>query len=356
MWYLTFTEWAVKAGYVPCDGDPCWFLHSTEKKMIIIYVDDMILAAENQTLLQEMGQSLLAKFQSRIMGAPTYFLGMNMVYKKEKGEVILRQHTYIEAIVEKYGLTTLLPRKLPMVHGLALVKSEQSTSEHFDEYGSLIGALLFLAVCTRPDIAFAVGVLSKFVSRPTKEHWEAAINVVAYLKGTKMNGIKLGENVDNELFAYADSDWAGDIEDRISVSGGMMFWGDSIISWFSRKQSMVCLSTAEAETHALVDVGKEVIYVQNLVAEILKFFDMGELQVPIVYTDNQPAIDAVLGGKGRTKHYDIRVKFLAKNVVDKVFVIFKVDSRDNKADLLTKVLRGIRFRLLAGEVMCGGTN
>jgi len=72
MWYLTFTEWAVGAGYSPCDGDPCWFVHSTKRQMIIIYVDDMLLAAENRVLLQEMSQSLLARFQSRIMGIPTY--------------------------------------------------------------------------------------------------------------------------------------------------------------------------------------------------------------------------------------------------------------------------------------------
>ena len=113
---------------------------------------------------------------------------------------------------------------------------------------------------------------------------------------------------------------------------------------------MVCLSTAEAETHALVDVGKELIYVKQLINEMLVFFGMGWPQVPVIFTDNQPAIDAVFGGKGRTKHYDIRIKFLAQRVADRVFSISKVDTRDNKADLLTKALRGIWFRMLTDAV------
>ena len=169
---------------------------------------------------------------------------------------------------------------------------------------------------------FCCGSAIEIYSRPAKDHWEAAVDVVAYLKGTRAKGIKLGKGTGTQIIAYADSDWAGDIEDRISVSGGIIFWGDSIVSWFSRKQSMVCLSTAEAETHALVDVGKELIYVKQLISEMLVFFGMGWTQIPVVFTDNQPAIDAVFGGKGRTKHYDIRIKFWQKELLIK-FLVFQ---------------------------------
>jgi hypothetical protein len=280
-------------------------VHGEKPQMIIIYVDDMLLAAENEHLLGDMCQALGTRFKSRMMGVPTYFLGMNVCYDREKGLVQLSQQTYIEAIVEKFGFGELLPRSLPMGHGLVLERIMPNNDNKVGKFGSLIGALLFLAVCTRPDISFSVEVLSRFVSCSTSEHWNAAVEIVRYLKGMKNKGIVLGRIGGLGVFGYADSDWAGDAIDRISISGGLVFWGASLISWFSRKQNMVRLSTAEAETHALVDLFKEVAYIRKLVKDVAEFFGGGELVTSVCYSDNQPAIDAVLGGRGRTKHYDI---------------------------------------------------
>jgi hypothetical protein len=109
-------------------------------------------------------------------------------------------------------------------------------------------------------VAFAVGLLTRFVSKPSVEHWNAAENVLLYLKGTKDRGILLGGKTNKrDINGYADSDWASDSDDIISVSGGVVFWGASILTWFSRKQSMISLSTAEAESHALLDVSKDII-------------------------------------------------------------------------------------------------
>jgi hypothetical protein len=313
--------------------------------MMIIYVDDLLMTAESPVLMGEMCELLTSRFKSRVMGVPSYFLGMNIVYQKENGYVKLYQQTYIEAIVKKYGLETIMPKSLPMEPGKILMKSQTEVSQQFSQYGSLIGALLFLAVCSRPDISFAVGVLSKFVSNPTKEHWQSAVNLVSYLKGTKTKGIVLGTSL-GDLVGYADSDWGSDVDDRMSVSGGIVFWGSSIITWHSRKQSMVSLSTAEAESHALVDVSKEVINVQRIVGEITNFFGLRQIAVPTIYTDNQPAIDSVLHGRGRTKHYDLRIKFLAQGIESGLFSIKKVASNDNIADMLTKALRNARFRMM----------
>ena len=103
----------------------------------------------------------------------------------------------------------------------------------------------------------------------------------------------------------------------------LFFWGESVISWFSRKQ-MVSLSTAEAETHALVDVAKELMYAQELVHSFIEFMWDGEGDMATLYTDNQPAIDAIINGKGRTKHYHLKIMFLAKGVSDGAFSITKV--------------------------------
>jgi hypothetical protein len=188
MWHQTFATWAISVGFGQSDHDQCLFMHSNKQQMLILYVDDLLLAAENEQLLGEMCELLNGKFQSRVMGTPNYFLGMNIKYNQQERLVLITQQTYIEAIVQKYGFETLLPRTLPMVPGAVLECADDETiilenTEMCQNFGSLVGALLYLAVCTRPDISFSVGILSKFVSKPGKAHWDAAINLLGYLKG-----------------------------------------------------------------------------------------------------------------------------------------------------------------------------
>jgi hypothetical protein len=356
MWHKTFTDWVKQIGYKPSEHDSCWFIHKDKPQMILIYVDDMLLAAKDDVLLDEMYRSLNEKFKSRLIGVPTYFLGMNVYYDADKGLVQMSQKTYIEAIVEKFNFGELLPRTLPMGHGLILTPGIKNDESNIEKYGSLIGALLFLAVSTRPDIAFPVGVLSRFVSCSNQSHWDAAVDIIRYLKGTKTKGIILGKLWNKEVTGYADSDWASDVNDRISISGGMVFWGDSLISWFSRKQNMVCLSTAEAETHALVDLVKEITYVRRLIKDIANIFQDKELVTSICYSDNQPAIDAILGGKGRTKYYDLRIKYLAAQIGHNEIAIEKISTADNLADALTKPLRTTRFRMLMAAIISNSAN
>jgi hypothetical protein len=131
--------------------------------------------------------------------------------------VLLSQQTYIEAVVQKYGLESILPRTLPMEPGMVLASAGELDEFWCPDYGSLVGALLFLAVCTRPDISFAVGALAKFVSKPQKQHWEAALSLVGYLKGTSDLGVVLGKIGKGQICGYADLDWGNDVEDRKSV-------------------------------------------------------------------------------------------------------------------------------------------
>jgi hypothetical protein len=356
MWHQTFAAWAKTVGFKQSEQDPCLFLHSEGNKMLVIYVDDMLLAAKDVRLLKDLCLLVEGRFKSRILGEPKYFLGMNVHYGREQKVVVLSQQTYIGAIIDRYGLRTVLPRTLPMDPGMMMAGAITTENNWYPEYGSLVGALLFLAVCTRPDISFAVGILSKFVSRPQKQHWDAAVNLVGYLRGTPDVGVALGKIGDGMLCGYADSDWGNDVEDRKSVSGGIVYWGSSVVSWRSKKQNMVSLSTAEAESHALVDVAKELVVVGRVLKEIQDFCGVNVGVVPVIYTDNQPAMDAILHGKGRTKHYDLRIKYLAFGISEGLFEIEKVSSRDNVADVFTKVLRATRFRWLVGAVVCGVRN
>jgi hypothetical protein len=144
---------------------------------------------------------------------------------------------------------------------------------------------------------------------------------------------------------FSDSDWAANIDDRTSISGGIVRWGYSPILWFSRKQRMICTSTAEAETHAIIETTKGVNHVAEMIREMVTFMgNFSDIKTPIVYSDNQPAIDAILNGKGRTKHYDIKIKFINQQVENKNVILMKVSTEDNTSDIFTKPLRSTKFK------------
>jgi hypothetical protein len=255
----------------------------------------------------------------------------------------LSQRTYIAASIEKYEMHGILPRTLPMAPGAVFTKDQQVLiSDH--PFSSLVGALLFISSCTRPDITYSVNIMSKFLAKPADVHWRAAKEILSYLNGTKDMGIRLGKSGMDLLEGFADSDWASNIDDRTSISGGFIRWGTSPIHWYSRKQRMICTSTAETETHAMVEASKSITHIAAMVEEVSKFFHKeSAVKIPTVYSDNQPAIDAMLNGKGRTKHYDIRVKYLNQLLKENMIRILKIGTEDNIADMMTKALRSSKF-------------
>ena len=155
-----------------------------------------------------------------------------------------------------------------------------------------------------------------------------------------------------QLVGYADADWANDLDDRKSVSGGTLFWGNSVIMWFSRKQHMVCTSTAEAEIHAILEMVHTIGKAAAILGELLlNVFGETVGRLPFILNDNQPGLDAIKSRKGRTKHYDIKVKFIAEGIERGDFAVHKVSSWENIADAFTKPLRSVRFRALTGTFM-----
>ena len=171
-------------------------------------------------------------------------------------------------------------------------------------YQSIVGSLLYAAIATRPDIAQAVGVVSKFCANPTQSHFTAAKRILRYLKGTVSLGLSYKKCADGILTGYSDADWAGDVDDRHSTSGNVFSLARGAVSWLSKKQATVALSTAEAEYVALSTATQEAIWLRRLLT------DVGEpLEEPIViHEDNQGAIAMAKNpvGHARTKHIDIR--------------------------------------------------
>jgi hypothetical protein len=351
-WNETFAKWATgEAFFVQSDVDPCLLFRNDREGSLIIYVDDLLLAASSKRIMDDMLSLIDRKFSLRKLGQPEFFLGMNLLYDRLEGRLVLSQFTYIRAMMNKFDTGNAFCKGLPMVPETILLKDQAGTSPTDQPYGSLVGALLFVSVSTRPDVSYAVNRLSKFVSSPSVQHWDAAVQVLLYLYKTKFKGICLGFEHQGcpKLLGYTDSDWANDVEDRKSISGGVVLWGGSLLAWYSRKQTMVATSTTEAETIAAVDMAYSLLSTTKLITEIAGI-KCGDLEVSML-VDNQPSIHSMYNGRGRNRHYDVKLKFIQECVLNSHFTIQKVQSDDNLADMLTKALRKKKFDFLSSVFM-----
>ena len=216
-------------------------------------------------------------------------------------------------------------------------------------YQSAVGSLLYLSIATRPDITYAVSNVAKFCAKPTKEHWVAVKRIFRYLKGTQQYGLLYSKSDSSNCVGFSDADWGGDLDDRKSTSGYLFQVGGTAISWRSKKQTCVALSTAEAEYIALASAVQESLWLQQLVTDLKK----EEVKSMVMYEDNQSAISMTKNPQfhGRAKHIDIKYHFVREQVGSGKLELKYCKTNDMIADMMTKGLSGEQFeklRLMAG--------
>lgn len=209
-------------------------------------------------------------------------------------------------------------------------------------YQSLIGSLMYLALCTRPDIAFAVGMLARFNSKPNQSHWTAAKRVLRYLRGTANFGVVYSGNAN--LVGYSDADWAGSLDDRKSTSGYIFQVSGGPVSWRSKKQETVALSTAEAEYVALSSASQECVWMRKLVSEL----GTPPEGPTVIMEDNQSCISMARNPQfhGRAKHIDIKHHFIREQVNSGAVDLQYCPTGEMLADILTKGLPQQQFSIL----------
>ncbi|XP_074290257.1 secreted RxLR effector protein 161-like [Silene latifolia] len=218
------------------------------------------------------------------------------------------------------------------------------------KYRRLVGGLVYLTI-TRPDLVYAVHVLSQFMNEPRKEHWDAALRVVKYVKMNPSVGIVLKRDSDMQLRGYCDSDWARCPLTRRSLSGYIVSLGNSPISWRAKKQVTVSKSTAETEYRAMAAVTSELIWVKSFLAS-LGVFHMKPMRL---FCDNQAAIHIarIPVFHDRTKHIEIDCHFVRQHLVNKTIATFHVRSKEQIADLFTKALGGEAYEHLLYKLGLG---
>lgn len=239
-------------------------------------------------------------------------------------------------------------------HGIATSSDPNQPLNDFTEsepssyaYRSLIGSLMYLAIGTRPDIAYAVSVASRFLENPTIVHERAAKRILRYIKKTLNFGILYTQD-DANIVAYSDADFAGDTSTRKSTSGSVLFFGNNIISWSSERQQSVSLSTTESEYIAASQCVKELVWLKRLLCEIL---DRDDIEA-ILYMDNQSAKRLVKNPEfhKRSKHIEIRYHFIREKYEAKIFDLKYVATNDMIADVFTKALPATKFNELVRKL------
>ena len=343
-WNMALDAHLKSVGFSQLKSDPCIYASGGEDSFYIgVYVDDMILAGNDKAKMKSVKKKLSSKFDIKDLGKLSYFLGMSIAQNQEEKKTWIGQPAYTEKLLTKMEMSDCKPVKTPVDPGNRLVKTAED-EEALDQllYQSVVGSLMYLATCTRPDIAYAVGMLARFSSKPNRSHWVAAKRVLRYLKGTMNYGLLYSG--DSDVLAYSDADWAGDVDDRKSTSGYMFQIAGGPVSWKSRKQDTVALSTAEAEYVALSSAAQECIWLQRLLCELGK-----PLGGPtVILEDNQSSIAMARNPQfhGRAKHIDIKHHFVRERVSDGSIELKYCPTNEMVADILTKGLAHQQFSFL----------
>lgn len=346
-WNQKLTAELEKLGFKPSEADPAFFVlqEDGDTVYLLVYVDDLLLGSKSPIVLSAVKSRLMRIFDMRDLGPVSQFLGMSISRDRVKRTLSVSQAGMARSIVSKFGMTSARPRSTPVDSAIKLVPA-QSEEEFLDTtvypYAELIGALLYISVCTRPDLTQAVNMLARFMAKPTKLHWDAAMSVLRYLCKSGDVGIVYGggDSVD-EPVAYSDADYASDLTSRRSTTGYVFVVNGGAVSWMSKLQPTVAVSTAEAEYMAASAAVKEALWMRKL----LPVF--GLLNGPlVVFTDNQAALSLVKHPitSALSKHIDIMQHFARERVARGEVTFIYCPTAEMVADFLTKPVPLPKFR------------
>jgi len=326
-------------GFVNFSDEPCVYVKGNENSIVIIalYVDDFYLFYQNDCDKNQLLIVLQSYFKIKDLCEVKNCLGMRMERNWKNGTLLIHQEEYINSILQKFRLQNIKKFNTPMENRLKMedVKVGPKTDLPYQE---LIGCLLYLSVCTRPDISYAVSFLSQFNNCYTRTHWQMAVRVVAYLKATPRLGLNYvkNKNATFGLIGYADADWAGNLSDYKSYSGYCFSLDNNLISWESKKQKLAAQSSTESEYIAVTEATKEAICLNDLVKNL---FNCGDQRVTI-FNDNTSAIKIAYasGFSARTKHFGVRIQLVRDCIQSDQLCLEHMSTTIMPADILTKPL------------------
>jgi hypothetical protein len=370
VWWQTIQNQLAKHSFKPTDAEPCLFRHRKDglEIDIIMHVDDMLITTNDEKRMKELFAKVNTVLKHTINDKPAnWYLGIKIEQEIANGKLqscTLSQPAFVEQLCKGNGVvppkrsrvcvpctpTKLSRRDCPDDPSPDVVKGQV-------KFRSNVGAILFLARCTRPDIAFAVGRLGRFASNSGPPHWAEMTHLLRYLSNTPNMGLKYSQQGENTPIcstsnwnkyssgyyqAYTDSDFAGCPDTSRSTSGNVITWMGAAICWSSALQACVTLSTAEAEMVALSKAAQEAIWFRRLMQELRgPVTDSQGNEIPIeIHCDNQATLGLVKNRihHSRTKHISLRENFVRERADEKEIAPVKIATDLNISDGMTKPL------------------
>lgn len=355
-WNHTFTSFLNDFGLKATDADPCVFVkRSNEKRkvMLAIYIDDGLIAAEDERDIKWLLDKLQQKFEMKVSDL-RMFLGLE-IHQLSDCSVQINQALYSRKVLKRFNMIDAVPVSTP-----ADPTSSQGES-HDDEpttiaypFREAVGSLMYLAVGTRPDIAYAISSVSRHLENPMRRDVTAVKRIMKYIKATADHGILFDSNSKQDLDVFSDADYAGDRDSRRSTSGFVFMLGSGAIAWCSQRQKCVALSTTESEYIAASETVKELVWINRLLMELVT----NRPPSPTLFMDNQSAIRLIKNPEyhKRTKHIDVRYHYIRDMFEEELFKIEFISTHEQSADIFTKALPKDRFQFIRNKIGIASLN
>jgi hypothetical protein len=321
-------------GFSPSTADASLYVRYSKDStaFLLTYVDDILIISKSMTEVNEIKAGLMKTFEAHDMGEAKFFLGMTIERDRKSRTIKLGQERLIKDMMSKFSMEDCRPKLTPMVNLVTSTEGDQLDTDRFP-YMSLVGGLLYLSCCTRPDIAHPVGVLSRYMAKPTTALWSAAKGVLRYLATTKDMGLMFGGG--SGLIGYCDADYASDTETRRSTAGYVFLLNGGAVSYSSKIQKTVAVSTTEAEYMSAAHAVKEALSLRKLYGDVYRVTPTIK-----IFGDNQSAIKLLKNpvSSQRSKHIDIIYHFARERVALREVEFDYISTNEMLADMLTKIV------------------
>ena len=350
-WYEALRKALDELGFERTEADHGVFVKKAPGNIIIVavHVDDGMITGSSKLLIDKFKVEMDKKYKLTDLGPANWLLGIKINRDFTNKTVSLSQHAYINAIINRFNFNDLKPSAIPMDPSAPLSKSQEpSKLEDIARmksipYREAVGSLMYAAMGTRPDIAFATSTVAQFSENPGWAHWEAVKRIYKYLLGTKELELTYGGE-QRGLEGYVDADGASQ-EHRRAITGYVFMIDGGAVSWSSKKQELVTLSTTEAEYVAQTHAAKEAIWFRRLLTDL---FDSVDTPTTL-FSDSKSAIALAEDGHyhARTKHIDIRYHFIRYVIDAGTIKLVYCSTDDMTADTLTKALPSVKAKHFA---------
>ena len=332
------------AGYNRSVNDPCLYVRQKDGHCmyILVYVDDLIAASTSSQMFADFERIMNNAVVMKDLGNLHYYLGLQFE-RDGNGFYKVHQRKYIEQKLNEFYLNECKGSSIPIDTGYLKMDTGDQEIANKEVYRKAMGSLQYLATNTRPDICIALSILARRVENPKQSDWTEVKRIFRYLKKTKEKKLCLGQ-MDNTtgLVCYTDADWGNDPTDRKSNTGYCFKYMGSTVHWKSHKQTMVTLSSTEAEYNALTEAAQEAIWMTRVLQDLNQNTD-----TVVIYEDNQSCIHLLQNSNSfRTKHIDTKYHFVRDLVKAQTISVVYCPSADMIADLLTKPLEAVRMNKL----------